>query len=715
MKQKTLKVTMKAATKQLACCALAASMIFGALPVNLYTGAQSVTVQAAQTETGKLTYQEGNATYTYQIENDNAVEIIDYSGTDTEITIPEEIDGKKVTSIGLYAFRDCSSLNNITIPEGVTSIWSFAFYNCSSLSSIMLPAGVTYIGHSTFSGCSRLSSITLPAGVTYIGRYAFQGCSRLSSITIPASVTSISGDAFMGCSSLTGIEVAEDNQNYQSIDGVLFDKAGKRLIRCPGGKKGSYSVSAGVTNIDDFAFSGCSSLTGIEVTEDNQNYQSVDGVLFNKAGTELIACPGGKKGSYSVPEGVTSIVDEAFRDCSSLSSITIPEGVTSIGNFAFSECRSLSSITIPEGVTSIGHWAFSECRSLSSITIPEGVTSIESDAFFYCISLSSIILPRGVTSIEHEAFNGCSSLSSITIPEGVTSIGDYAFQGCSSLNSITLPEGVTSIGAGAFRGCRLLTMIKIPKGVTEIGDYSLGYYDGVSLKNFTILGYDNTAAQAYASQNGFKFIELDEKTSDSGVNVEFPKDSIANADSVSLVSKQLTAADKEYQNIVIADKLIDTNIKPGNVRFTTYDITLKNSAGTAVQPKGKVTVKMPVPAGYDGAKCKVYYVNDKGEFVDMKAVYTGDYMIFETTHFSTYMITDTQMKSVEEQTAIYGDANNDGTVNSKDVVMMKKHLAGYTVDIDLSVCDVNGDGAVNSKDVVLVMKKLAGYDVALGK
>lgn len=433
MKQKTLKVAMKAATKQIACCVLATSMIFGALSVNLYTGAQSVTVQAAQTTSEELTYQEGNATYTYKIQNDGTVEITKYAGTDTEIMIPGEIDGKKVTSIGEYAFSECSNLSSIKLPEGVTYIGSCAFFDCS-----------------------RLSSIALPEGVTRIASAAFHGCGSLSSITIPASITYISGDVFSGCSSLTRIEVAEDNQKYQSVNGVLFNKAGTRLVAYPGGKKGVYSVQAGVTHIAASAFYGCSSLTGIEVAGDNQKYQSVDGVLFNKAGTELIACPGGKKGAYSVPEGVTSIVDEAFRGCSSLSSIKLPDGVASVGAWAFSECSSLSSITIPESVTSIGHWAFSDCGSLSSIIIPEGVTSIGSDTFFGCRSLSSITLPKGVTSIGHEAFNGCRNLSSITIPEGVTSIGSAAFNDCISLSSIAIPEGVTSVGAGAFRGCSLL-------------------------------------------------------------------------------------------------------------------------------------------------------------------------------------------------------------------------------------------------------------------
>ena len=232
------------------------------------------------------------------------------------------------------------------------------------------------------------------------------------------------------------------------------------------------------------------------------------------------------KGSVVIPSRVsyggseyrvTSIGDEAFSYCSSLTAITIPEGVTSIGDYAFDGCTSLTAINIPEGVTSIGSDAFSYCRSLTSITIPEGVTSIGESAFYKCSSLTSINIPESVTSIEGEVFYGCSSLTSIVvaegnevydsrngcnaiietnsntliqgcattiIPEGVTSIGNYAFSGCSSLTSITLPESVTSIGDEAFYNCSSLTTITIPEDVTSIGDYAFSYCS--SLTSITI-------------------------------------------------------------------------------------------------------------------------------------------------------------------------------------------------------------------------------------
>ena len=183
---------------------------------------------------------------------------------------------------------------------------------------------------------------------------------------------------------------------------------------------------------------------------------------------------------------VTSIDNDAFDGCTSLTSITIPDSVTSIGWWAFFHCGNLTSITIGNGVTSIGGSAFNGCTSLTSITIPDGVTSIGDGAFRDCASLTSITIPDSVTGIGDRTFYNCTSLTSITIPDSVTSIGESAFNFCTSLTNITIPDGVTSIGNLAFDRCTSLTSITIGNGVTSIGNYA--FYNCASLTAVTFMG-----------------------------------------------------------------------------------------------------------------------------------------------------------------------------------------------------------------------------------
>ena len=175
------------------------------------------------------------------------------------------------------------------------------------------------------------------------------------------------------------------------------------------------------------------------------------------------------KSIYMQKRGVTSIGNNAFQYCNSLTAINIPNGVTSIGDSAFYNCYSLTAINVPDGVTSIGGSAFAYCYSLTAINVPNGVTSIGGNAFAYCYSLTAINVPDGVNSIGGSAFYNCYSLTAINIPDGVTSIGNNAFYNCYSLTAINVPNGVTSIGNNAFYNCYSLTAINVPNGVTSIG------------------------------------------------------------------------------------------------------------------------------------------------------------------------------------------------------------------------------------------------------
>ncbi|MDE5745149.1 MAG: leucine-rich repeat protein [Paramuribaculum sp.] len=181
---------------------------------------------------------------------------------------------------------------------------------------------------------------------------------------------------------------------------------------------------------------------------------------------------------------VVEIREEAFYNCSGLTSITIPESVTSIGYSAFSRCSGLTSVTIPNSVIEIGSYAFSRCSGMTSITIPESVTSIGNGAFYNCSGLTSITIPSSVTEIGQSAFSDCTGLTSVTIPNSVTKIEGEVFWGCSSLISVIIPNSVTSIGIRAFTRCSSLTSVTIPNSVIEIGSYA--FYECSALNELTI-------------------------------------------------------------------------------------------------------------------------------------------------------------------------------------------------------------------------------------
>ena len=432
----------------------------------------------------------------------------------TSITIPDS-----VISIGAWAFSSCSNLTSITIPDSVTSIEEGAFSGCSNLANVTLSNSITSIGYATFDSCKKLTSITIPNGVTSIADSAFYKCSSLTTITIPESVISIGNHAFYDCSSLTNITIPDNvtsigNYAFYSCDeltnitvpygvtsigdSAFFYCAKLERIILPNSITSigdsafsncssltTITIPESVTSIGNSAFSNCRSLAEIKVDTGNQKYCSVDGVLYTKDKTTLLCYPTSKTDftEVTVPEGITTIADSAFYNCSSLTTITIPESVISIGNYAFYDCSSLTNITIPDNVTSIGNYAFYSCDELTNITVPYGVTSIGDFTFSNCSSLTTITLPESITSIGDSTFRNCSSLTTITIPESITSIGDSAFSSCAELAWIILPNSITSIGEGAFSRSGL-TSIVLPASIASIKART--FYDCAKLTSITL-------------------------------------------------------------------------------------------------------------------------------------------------------------------------------------------------------------------------------------
>ena len=386
--------------------------------------------------------------FLYEVRGDH-VAITGYTGTPEVLAIPAEIEGLPVTVIDGFAFYFCESLTEITLPDTVTFIDEFAFSCCDNLTSITLPDRLEAIGGSAFEYCISLTGITIPSNVTAIGPSCFSGCSSLTSIRIPASVTDIEYQAFAYCGSLTAIEVDAANPNYCSWDGALYDRDMYRLICCPGGWEGSFTIPASV-HVLYYAFEGCHKLTDLQVEAGSSKFASSDGILYNMDMTELIRCPGGKSGHAVIPGTVKQIDSYAFADCANLTGVTLPGSITEILTGTFYNCTGLTGMTIPNGVTAIGDEAFFGCCGLVSIVIPDGVTSIGSDAFFDCENLTDITLPDSLDSIGFDAFSDCYSLTNIEIPGSVTYIGDYAFWVCENLRSIYFNGDAPFFGEDVF-------------------------------------------------------------------------------------------------------------------------------------------------------------------------------------------------------------------------------------------------------------------------
>ena len=347
--------------KRLLSMILALSMMLTILPVN------AITALAANDSCGaNLTYEltpntDDPGTYTLTIRGEGAM--YDYSSS----TVPWNAQKSKitsvviengVTSIGNYAFEDCSALKMLDIPQSVTEIGSKAFRGCSALTSLALPETVNRIGNTAFQGCSNLETINIPSGVKLIDWDTFRGCEKLKDVTIPAGVTLIGNSAFEACKTFRNIKIPE---GVNTIGTNAFEDCTQLE---------TVGIPSTATNIRNFAFRNCPQLK-----------------------------------SFVFPSGTTQIQPGVLSGCKNLESVTIPEGVIQIFGSAFYGC-SLNSVQLPSTLQTIDPLAFYGCDQLSEITIPESVEFIEESAFESSTELKSVMLAKGsVPKIEENAFS----------------------------------------------------------------------------------------------------------------------------------------------------------------------------------------------------------------------------------------------------------------------------------------------------------------------
>ena len=304
-----------------------------------------------------------------------------YSGV---VTIPSTVNYNEeeynVAIIGEDAFRNCSDLTSVTIPNSVTSIGVCAFLGCKNLSSIEIPNSITKIGGSAFSGCSSLTSIALPESITIIEDGTFSGCSHLVSVNIPNSVTSIGDYAFQNCNGLQAVHISD----IALWCNIKFENVLSNPLYY------AHHLYIGDDEIKNLA----------------------------------------------IPENITSIGKCAFAGCSGIATVVIPDNITSIGYEAFFYCDGLKSVVIPNSISTIEEGVFQGCSSLISVEIPNNVTIIGLAAFEKCSSLTSVVIPNSVTRIEDGAFSDCSSLTNVTLGNGINKIWTQAFANCKELTDV---------------------------------------------------------------------------------------------------------------------------------------------------------------------------------------------------------------------------------------------------------------------------------------
>lgn len=446
-------------------------------------------------------------------------------------TVEEIVVSGDCIKIGDSAFENCDSLRKVSINNGVQYIGENAFKNCKKISEVFLPDSITVIGSNAFSDCTALKNITLSNNLTEIKDGAFMGCA-FTSITIPNKVTKIGDNAFFNCGSLKSITLPD---SVESIGEWSFADCDSLA---------TFTAGDGLTVIGPSSFSGCAKLAKV-----------VTG------------------------SGLLTVEESAFFQCSALSDVQLGDNVQDIWYWAFGECTSLEYIELPSQLSFLGKRAFSDCTSLKSIIIPDGVSQINEMTFYGCTSLKKVVFGKYTNAIGKAAFCDCSNLTSIRFPVRCNSIGDLAFGNCSKLSNISF-SNVTNVSVGkfAFSGCPRLTNVYLPcpynGGDNILLNGCFGYSSSGSKLNINIYGYNNSEAQTYAKNNGFKFYSLDYP--DVASNAWF-----YNAVKYCTVRRDITG----YKN---------GNFGPGdNLKRQDFVVILARIAGADLSKYENVTSKMP--------------------------------------------------------------------------------------------------------------------------
>ena len=538
------------------------------------------------------------------------------------------------------------TVKKVIINSGITAIGNYAFYDFSALTTVVIPDTVTEIGYNAFGYCKSLKAVSMPKNLTDIGAGAFSGCKVLNNIVLPDSVRTVSSSSFYDTSFY--------NNKSNRKNGLLF--SGKVLLDADESTvSGNVTIPSGIKVLAEGCFQDCSKLTGIVMP---------DGITVIPIGT-FSGCT--KLKSVQFPKTLVEIRDSAFSDCSSLSNISIPSTVKTIGHEILFETayynnsknwkngllycgKSLvaadsdkvsGTCTILSGTTALAKRCFDSCK-MTSVVIPDSVTVIPAFAFIYCHSLQSVRLPSRLTLIDSYAFEECSRLKTVSIPDSVKVIRDSAFDACESLQSVKLSSKLTTVNSCAFYDTSIKE-ITVPSSVTKIDEYAFGYYTNTygyraKVSGFTVKGYNNTAAQKYAKDNGFKFVSLDVHKhtvkSPKITKATFTKDGVSTGTCsgckktvktvIYKVSYVKLSATKYAYNGKIHTPAVTVKDSKGKTLKLNTDYTVSYSSGRKYP--GQYAVKITLKGNYSGTRTLYYSIVPATPTLQVSAGYGRAYL-----------------------------------------------------------------------------------------
>ena len=349
-----------------------------------------------------------------------------------------------------FAFEACPVLEEITLPSSMESLEKGCFCDCSSLSKVTLNDGLKYIGEGCFANCGGIETIDIPESVVEFGNSAFHKCMSLLSFKVPAKVEYLPIEMFNNCAALENVTLQE---GLKGMANSVFNE-------CYNLK--SITLPSTFNSFGMWVFWDCYSIEKYDVSPDNPNFTSVNGILYSKDLKTLVQYPAGKTDKeLSVPEGTEMLGFASCEGALNLEKVVIPSSVKMLDGASLYKCENLKEIKIEEGLEEIGNEVFYGCMYLTDPVLPQSLKKIGSGAFTGCESFEHMVLPENVTYIDFRLFYNCYGLTKVDYSKKVEVIDQEAFSGCVSLASITIPKTVEYIGPIAFNNCGMMNEIKV--------------------------------------------------------------------------------------------------------------------------------------------------------------------------------------------------------------------------------------------------------------